>query len=285
MDKEELGKLKQHYKLLETENDRILQKLLEQSFVGRKPVEKPILKYVLAQTGAGKSTLIMHLLDCYSNFVFINSDDYRSLRSDAEEILSKYPLEYVALTNEDAHRQGDMLLEEAVRRNYNVLREKAPREDFLASLPKLPNYYKIEFDVLAVGDLNSLLSTRERYEKELALGIKTAKLSSLENHNKIYETVVKIVASKECEDIEIRIFVRGGTGETFIQVYPGGDFKTAFEALTYYRQLDNLGTIKTFETRFDNLKLQMKQRNASREQFEQLNEIFRLYQKYKDLFE
>ena len=49
----------------------------------------------------------------------------------------------------------------------------------------IPNEYDIVLNVVIAGDLASLLSTRERYEKEI-LKSENAKLSNIESHNKCY---------------------------------------------------------------------------------------------------
>lgn len=188
MEKEKLESLIEKYKLTKEEHEAILENLKKKIFSNSRSTRTPSVMFVIGQPGCGKTTFI-NSLDL-SNYIIINSDEYRHLSKHSAEIFKKYPTYYSKLTNYDAHLWGDELFSYAVSNGYSVLREKAPVDYILIDLIKsLKRNQKLSINVVVVnvGNLTSLIATRERYEKELLNGNNNAKLSNMEAHNKCYD--------------------------------------------------------------------------------------------------
>ena len=118
----------------------------------------------------------------------------------------------------------------------------------------------------------------ERYELQILSGLKTAKLTGLHRHNESYESLipnVQDIINNDNNIEEIKVFKRGIEREDFnpILIFPSEKYKTAIEAITDERIRDLEETKKEFESRYKVLIKQMNDRNAPKEQYEQLEKI------------
>lgn len=155
--KESLEDLIDRYRLSKEEHNQVLDYLKTSLFVNKNATGIPSIIFVVGQPGAGKTTFIQNLR--LSNYLLINSDDFRHLHKYSKEILSKYPTCYAKFTNFDAHLWGDELFSDAIQRGYSVLREKAPVDDSLLKLLKtISQNYEVIVNVIVEGNLESLLS-------------------------------------------------------------------------------------------------------------------------------
>ena len=141
------------------------------------------------------------------------------------------------------------------------------------------NNYKISVYILAVGELNSLLSVHERYELQIIHGLKTAKLTSIGRHDESYEALIpnvkEIIDDKRISSINV--YIRGNLTNEYnpTQVFPSERFCDIIETLKVVREEDNNNTKKEFKERYELVHKQMEARKAPKEQFEQLEEIYR----------
>ena len=255
------------YKLSEDEHKKVLEQLKEKLFTNKHHQNNPSIMFVVGQPGCGKTTYIGSAN--LSNYIIINSDNYRKYHKCFKEMLDKYPTYYATFTNFDAHLWGDELFSYAIQNDYSVLREKAPTDYSLIDLiSTIPKNYDIVINVVVRGNLSSLLATRERYEKEI-LSSNTAKLSNIETHNKCYDLL---------PDFILKCLSLGVTVNYIVPV--DREFKTISVTLDNYLSLlqnlrdeSNEQTCFNYDVRINNIKKNMINRNASKEQFNELEKI------------
>ncbi len=270
MDNQILKKLIDTYKLPKKEHSIVLEKLKKSLFEKEVAGKNQSIMFVIGQPGCGKTTYINN--QDLSQYVILNSDDYRYLSKYSDEILEKYPTSYAKLTNYDAHLWGDELFSYAIQNGYSVLREKAPIDSSLLELIKtIPNEYDIVLNVVVAGDLASLLSTRERYEKEI-LKSNNTKLSNIESHNKCYTLLPGFIS--ECISLGVKVNYVVPFDNQFKVIPVGNDY---LEVLQELRKQSNEYACTTYEKRRDNIKQCMMDRKAPQEQFDELKKIENVY--------
>ena len=272
MENEFFENLIESYKLTEDEHRMILNELKKRVFFNRVAEKNPSIMFVIGQPGCGKTTFIQNT--DLSKYTIINSDDYRCFSKYSNEILDKYPTYYTKLTNFDAHLWGDELFSYAMDNSYSALREKAPVDySLLKIISAIPDKYDAIIDLVVTGELASLLATRERYEKGI-LKSKNARLSNIEAHNKCYSVLPSFISKCLSYGIKVNYIVPRTNGYETISV--GSDGLYLLERL---REKSNEQVCIDYETRMDNIKRAMINRNAPQEQFDELNKIDKTYLK------
>lgn len=267
-----LEKIIEGYKLSKDEHRMILNELKKRVFLNRVAEKNPSIMFVIGQPGCGKTTFIQNT--DLSNYTIINSDDYRCFSKYSDEILDKYPTYYTKLTNSDAHLWGDELFSYAMDNSYSVLREKAPVDySLLETIKAIPQKYDTTIDLVVTGNLASLLATRERYEKSI-LNNKNARLSNIDAHNKCYNLLPDFIS--QCLDCEVKInyIIPRNNGFNIIPVENDG-----LILLERLRKESNEQASVDYEVRMNNIRKAMINRNAPQEQFDELNEIEKIYLK------
>lgn len=278
---DDTAKLMQEYLLTDEEYLITFYYVMAISFYNKKSVNNPKITVVAAQTGSGKSNLTAKILREDENYVFVDSDKYKHFRFDAIDISEKFPLLYAFLTGPDAYDHAENVYAYALANKYNIIKETAPshKKGLLGVDIKIlkDNSYKIYLNILAVSALNSSLSKHERYELQILSGLKTAKLTHNDRHNESYNSlipnVLEIYNLKEIE--EIKIYKRGELENNFnpVLVYPSKEYKSVIDAIESERVEDFLKTKEEFEGRYNLIKKQMNNRNALKEQHEQLDQL------------
>jgi len=279
--KEDVRRLMRKYLLDDTEYLKTFYYVMAITFYHKKTVIKPKLEIVVAQTGSGKSNLTAKLLRQNHNYIFVDSDKYKHYRFDAQYIANNYQLLYPFLTGPDAYNHAENIYEYAIDKKYNIIKETAPSANKGLLEMDVQQFkkkdYKISVHILSVGELNSALSTHERYELQIIHGLKTSKLTSLLRHDESYNSLIRnteeILNNKDISSISV--YKRGVKEENFnpIEIYPSEEYKNPIEAIIDGRQIDNAKTKIEFDDRYKLLKKQMKERNAPQEQYNQLEEI------------
>ena len=270
MENQNLENLIESYKLSEYEHKTILNELKRRIFLNKETEKKPSIMFVIGQPGCGKTTFIQNT--DLTTYTIINSDDYRCLSKYSDEILDKYPTYYTKLTNYDAHLWGDELFSYAMDNGYSVLREKAPIDySLFETIEAIPNEYDTVINLVVTGNLSSLLSTRERYEKDL-LKSKSARLSNIEAHNKCYSLLPSFILKCICCRLKVNYVVPRNSRFEVVPV--GNDCLNLLERL---RAKSNEQVCFNYEERINNIKKAMINRNAPQEQFDELDKITDIY--------
>lgn len=265
----------ENYKLPKEEHKRVLELLKKDLFANKIVEEKPSILFVIGQPGCGKTTYIKNTN--LSKYIMINSDKYRSFHKYSKEIMSKYPTDYAKFTNFDAHLWGDELFLYAIQNGYSVLREKAPTDYSLIEVIKtIPNNYDIVVNIVVSGNLESLLATRERYEKEI-LKISIAKLSNIEAHNKCYALLPYFIST--CLSLGVKVNYIVSSGSQFKAISVGENY---LDILRKMRKESNTQACLRYKARIDTIKKSMIQRNAVEEQFNELKKIEKIYDEIKN---
>lgn len=265
-----LQNLIESYKLPEDEHRIILNELKKRIFINRVTEKSPSIMFVIGQPGCGKTTFIQNT--DLSIYTIINSDDYRRFSKYSDEILDKYPTYYTKLTNFDAHLWGDELFSYATNNGYSVLREKAPVDySLLETIKAIPDKYDTVINLVVTGNLASILATRERYEKSI-LKSNNARLSNIEAHNKCYNLLPDFISKCLYCGVKVNYVVPKNEGFEVIPV--GNDWLDLLERL---RRESNEQVCFNYETRINNIKKAMINRNAPQEQFDELDKIADIY--------
>lgn len=278
---DDVKQLMQEHLLSDEEYLKTFYYVMAITFLHKHPVENPEIAIVAAQTGSGKSNLTAKLLREDENYIFIDSDKYKHFRYDAQQIAKEYPVIYPHLTGPDGYDHATDIYNYATDKKYNIIKETAPsatkglvelNEDEL----KAKNY-SISVHILAVGELNSLLSVHERYELQIIHGLKTAKLTGISRHDESYNALIKNVMDLEDDEniSSINIYMRGIKEENYNpkKIYPSTEYSSPEDAIVGARKIDNDKTIKEFEGRYELVLSQMKKRNAPQAQYDQLEQI------------
>ena len=227
--------------------------------------------FVIGQPGCGKTTFINSGL--LSNYLIINSDEYRKFNKNSDEIYNEYPTYYTKLTNYDAHLWGDELFSYAVNNGYSVLREKAPiNYNLIKIIKEISEKNNVIVNVVVTGNLNSALATRERYEKEL-LKNSNARLSNIDSHNKCYNLLPEFISMCLSLNIKVNYIVPRNNKFEIIPVKKDDYLNLLHEI----RCESNEDTIIEYKTRINSIIESMKKRNASSEQYEELKKIEDIY--------
>lgn len=266
----QINELIEKYKLSHEEHKKVLEVLKNDLFADKVTEKNPSIMFVVGQPGCGKTTYIKRT--SLSKYIIINSDDYRRFSKYSNEILEKYPTDYAKLTNFDAHLWGNELFSYAIQNGCSALREKAPIDYSLLELIKtIPHNYDVVINFVIVGNLSSLLATRERYEAEI-LESSNAKLSSIEAHNKCYALLPDFILG--CLSLGVKVNYVVPIGNQFKVIPVDDDY---LNLLQEFRNKSNEYACLTYSSRMDSIKKSMINRNASQEQFEELSKIESIY--------
>lgn len=275
MDKKMIDQLIENYKLPKEEHNKILEELKEKLFINKGKEKNPSTLFVVGSPGSGKTTYIKNT--DFSKYININSDEYRTFNPYAEEIIKKYPTYYAKFTNFDAHLWGDELFSYALQQGCSVLREKAPiDESLLETIKTIPSNYEVEVHVTCTGVLESLLRTRERYEKEI-VEKKQAKLSNMEAHQTCYHLLPDFL--KKCLELGVKVNYIVEEGEKIKTVSVK---ENDFTFLQKKREESNKKACQTYNERIEKIKESKEKRNASKEEWEDLKRIEDIYLEIKN---
>ncbi len=217
--KPEVAELMLEYALTPEQHADALSKIGEYCFAGKTPVENPIIYLVISQTGGGKSNLSSSVLANNPNTVVIDSDAFKAFNPRREEIVKQFPTLYGFLTGPDAYMHRDEIYSKALSEGYNVLIEVAPSTKerlFNIDFAELERYgYTVNSNILAVSQLNSLLSVHERYEGQIESGMKNPKLTDLKRAQDSFVAVRLILEDLiNMPDVAVNVYRRCAFSES-----------------------------------------------------------------------
>lgn len=245
----------------------------------------PTASVLIAQTGADKTNLRKILLQQNPNSIIINSDSYKKFRPDADELQKKDPTHFGALTGIDSYDHAKNIVDFATSHSYDILIEVAPslQQGMIGvNMEKLRQcQYSTRFHVMAVGDLISALAVHLRYENELSVSKATgdAKLTDLKRHNESYMAVEKVLTG--LDPATISIYRRGTDLESRRPMPIYNPALSPIQILRGARMASNQLYINDgFEKDYNLILEAMRRRNAPQAQFDQLANIYKMYENY-----
>ena len=147
-----------------------------------------------------------------NNVVIITTDDYKPFHPKANEIARKFPTKYSSIVEQDSALWTNKVLHEAMKKKYNFIFEVTFRtERILSTIQELKEQgFNVIIRGLAVPELESLLSSYERYEKQVETR-DWGRFFNPSNYNYIYKNVPDVIEKIEKGKYydAIEIFKRG----------------------------------------------------------------------------
>ena len=115
-----------------------------------------------------------------------------------------------------------------------------------------------------------------------------AKLTSIDRHNDSYTSLTKCVKNIEGKGLKVQVYKRGiNVPYNPVKIYSSTDeikkFHSAIEALEYCQKKDGEKTINEFGHRFSVIQQQMISRQATKEQYMQLQYVLEKYREKSEL--
>lgn len=291
-------------------HNKVLDNIKKASYEGVNSVESPTYTISIGQTGSGKSNLTRKIMFDNQNRVIIDSDKYKSFRPDNMEIMKKYSTIYGYVTAPDSYWHRDEMIYDAMRKKYNILMECATSmKDGMFVEPEriIKNGYNVEVAILAVSDLNSLLSVHERYEDKLDIvsdeNIKeeklteeekkikyakqisrlTAKLTPLERLYDSFDSMINVIRKiQDNNQIIKKVYIRGKDANSFPELVYSSEgtnnrFSCLLQAYLHYIREDEKIVVPNFMNRYEAIKNKMDLRNAPEKQVRQLEEVLKIF--------
>lgn len=282
--KPEIEDLMIEYALTPEEHQIALEKTRHYCFGGKTPVENPTMFVVVAQTGGGKSNLTARILKENPNTVVIDSDAFKAFNPRKDEIIRKHPTLYGYLTRIDGYMHRDEIYEEAVSKGYNILMEIAPSTKdklFCVDVEDLHKKgYTIEEDILAVSEINSLISVHERYEGQIEAEMDSPKLTELKRARDSYSSVELVLKDALNTDyVNVNLWKRGSSepepGKVFMPspIFITSDKNVMLQLFRQARIDDQKKTLLNAADRIKIVKMQMDLRHAPTDQRSQLSQV------------
>lgn len=217
-----LLKLQEKYKLPKTHNEIIFKKfILPQIDHLNKHNLNPTAVILGGQPGAGKSNLMKCVNDDsnYNQLIEISVDNYRQYHPEYNIILKNHPELAPQIVAYDANMWATKMREECSNIGINLLLEGTMGKASLVIYQEkeLKNKgYKIEYKIIAVKPIISMLSTFNRYVEMKRLGI-TPRFVTPQAHNIRFDGLVesiKILSNQNNLNVnlytrEVRQSIRG----------------------------------------------------------------------------
>ena len=217
------------YKLPEEQHDRILERLKLNVFSGKEPVSNPQIFILGGQPGAGKSVLTKRVYENFgsSNIVTINSDDFRTIHPQAQEIFALHDKDFAAYT------WGKSVFDAAIAGHYNIVFEGTMRTTQICDTIKhlQEKGYKINILALAVPEIESRISIYARYQEQLDR-YPLARFTSKFSHDAAYHGMLDTLQKIEDERLYDTITIYNRAGEI---IFKTGD-KGVVKAITDERE-------------------------------------------------
>ena len=260
-------------------HEATLNKIIKKQFKNLTASQNKVVHFVIGQSGAGKSSITKQILKDDKNFLKIDVDEYKKFNPLSKTIYQNCPNYYGYLTGIDSYLHKKEVEQLAINNCYNIITEISPTNlsDLKNSINLYKkNGYKIVVDIMCVSNINSLLSVHERYEKALKKKGKIVKLTDLNravNSYKILPSILNYVCLLNFA--EVNLFVRYKKGCKKIMV----DKQHLSNAYFKYNLLDKTKTLKTLDLRINNLHLMLKNRNASKSDFDNLTKTIKTIKK------
>lgn len=222
---ESLENIKKKYILTEEQFEEMYNKCRQISFHNCKKSEHPICVFTGGQTGSGKGGIDVfsgrEVQELGEHMAVLDVDVYRATFPYTKEILQKYPTMYADITAKTTGQIVSKIIKEAAENKYNFVFEGTLRNTQpLETLRNISNDYKKIIRVMAVSNVESLLTAFERNYEQIQLS-GYGRFTNVETHNITYNGVLESVKTieKTSENIIIEIFKRGKDMVSPVKIY------------------------------------------------------------------
>lgn len=208
------------FALSKAEHDKALNKIKADLFNKIKPSNKPTLHLVISQAGGGKTNLTKSIKDFLKIAIHIDSDEFKKYNPLNSLIIQNAPKLYNFLTGLDAYLHRDEIYDEALSSKYDLVLEITPSTKdhyFNVDFKKLIALgYRIEAHILAVSEINSMVSMYERYEQQISENYGSPKIPEVIRARDSFEAMNHVVEELAGLDfVNINIYKRGLTKDSF----------------------------------------------------------------------
>lgn len=258
MEKEELAKLQEKYKLTEEEYKEYYKKVNNFFTIGKKKDEKPKLVFVAGQAGAGKSRLIpIAKEELKYNAVISDYDAIRALHPNYDIACKEVPQNVHFALLPDANRANEDLRHYCRDNSLNLIYEGTMRGTnvFIDIAKEFKEAgYEIDLRLMAVPKLESYGSTLLRYATELHG--ENPRWVPKEVHDESYEKFVVTLQELSKQNLydDAKVYKRGRDKDGKpIQIYSnqGREFSDHIEAIMLGREQYRLEAILDYNVKYD----------------------------------
>lgn len=258
------------------------------SFIDVVPVNNPKAIFVLAQPGAGKTGLTGFVLQEFANreaesILHIDPDRISIFHKYYTQITMEKPTETYTELRKFTGPALRTINKIAVEKRVNILTEGTFRdkENYLVILRNLQkNNYSIELNFLAVGSIESMISTMERFYYMEKLGMP---LRSVEKkfHDMAYYGMIDTLRAVEKSGLfsKIKIYTRGDNERAPNLAFSKDDknsYQSAADMLQFIRageQKKVLSDEENLNSRLNRIRSKIQEEDDKYNQMEKLRQI------------
>lgn len=208
------------YKLSDEQHNAVLNKICRNLFYGKTPAANPQIFILGGQPGAGKSILTersYHKLG-NSNFVVINSDEFRTQHPNAQEIFDNHDKDFAAYTDPDVRVWGSEIFDAAIKGRYNIIFEGTMRTTQICETIKRlqAEKYMVNILAMAVPEIKSRISIYARYQEQLE-NYPIARFTSRFSHDAAYHGMLDTLQKIENEKLYDAITICNRNGDVLFK--------------------------------------------------------------------
>lgn len=163
------------------------------------PQERPIVAFVMAQPGAGKTRAADSMESALPDAIRISSDAFKEAHPDYHMLLEQNPRTAGSIIRDDCKAWQNALETRVMERRGHMIVEVAPgnAEDLLTRVERAHAAgYRTHVMVIAARAAESRLGTADRYISALHKG-DPARFTTVEGHDRCYAAVTEAVRAAE----------------------------------------------------------------------------------------
>lgn len=202
---------------LNEKEKKTVKNIINQYLLEAKSKEHPIIHFLVAPPGAGKTGMEIFLKNKFKNsgdsVAVVGSDKLATYHPDYEEWLQLPPDECYRISREFTNPASDIVYEKLRKEKVNIIFEKTFHKgvEDLEFVKKFKDAgYNVEINVMATDKYESILSCHERDIKAAEIGVVPRPVSR-KNFDKMYNTFLSEIITMEkfglCDSINV--YTRG----------------------------------------------------------------------------
>lgn len=199
---------------------------------GIKPYERPKMIFTTGQQASGKSILSRKAMQRFvgkgRQAIAFSRDDLRRYDPNRAEIFATRKSDYSALTAYNASYWRDKLIEEAAKRNVNIVFEAVLKDDRFNEIKNAimiakQGGYRIQSWALAVHENVSLYSMFNRYEDQIEESGEGDVPPHPKNHDEAYKQFPRLVVEMMKEGIFDKSIILDRSGKEYYNSAEGSE--------------------------------------------------------------